>query len=108
MVFYNCRYRFNTGKLLGHIRTLPNMNWADGNAIKNQVELQIRLILGPKTVEDLNAENTKGKAQVKAAGNKSGNVPASKPVQNKNNSVANGGGKANRNFCDVEVLPIYI
>ena len=45
------RYRFNTGVLMGNVRN--KLVWADGKAIKNEIDLQILNILGPKTDEDL-------------------------------------------------------
>uniref|UniRef100_A0A1B0CZE9 glutamine--tRNA ligase n=1 Tax=Phlebotomus papatasi TaxID=29031 RepID=A0A1B0CZE9_PHLPP len=45
------RYRFNIGKIMQEVRTaLP---WADGKAVKSEVEVQIFDLLGPKTEEDL-------------------------------------------------------
>ncbi|GAB0100456.1 Glutaminyl-tRNA synthetase, class Ib, non-specific RNA-binding domain 2 [Sergentomyia squamirostris] len=45
------RYRFNIGKIMQEVRTaLP---WADGKAVKNEVEVQIFDLLGPKTEADL-------------------------------------------------------
>ncbi|XP_055530589.1 probable glutamine--tRNA ligase [Wyeomyia smithii] len=45
------RYRFNIGKILAETRGL--LLWADGKAIKNEVDVQIFDLLGPKTDEDL-------------------------------------------------------
>lgn len=44
------RYRFNFGKLLSEIRSF--LPWADGKAVKNEVDVQIFDLLGPKTDED--------------------------------------------------------
>uniref|UniRef100_A0A1B0CGP3 Probable glutamine--tRNA ligase n=1 Tax=Lutzomyia longipalpis TaxID=7200 RepID=A0A1B0CGP3_LUTLO len=45
------RYRFNVGKIMQEVRTaLP---WADGKAVKSEVEVQIFDLLGPKTEADL-------------------------------------------------------
>lgn len=45
------RYRFNIGKIMQEVRSaLP---WADGKAVKSEVEVQIFDLLGPKTEEDL-------------------------------------------------------
>lgn len=61
------RYRYNTGPLMQQVRAaLP---WADGKAVKNEVDVQILDLLGPKTDSDL--------APVKKADKK-----ASKPVKN--------------------------
>lgn len=45
------RYRFNVGKIMQEVRN--KLKWADGKAIKNEVEVQIFDLLGPKTDEDL-------------------------------------------------------
>lgn len=45
------RYRFNTGPLMGAVRT--KLVWADGKAIKAEIDLQLLDLLGPKTDEDL-------------------------------------------------------
>lgn len=58
------RYRFNVGKILQEVRTaLP---WADGKAVKSEVDVQIFDLLGPKTEADL-APPAKVKKPVKAA-----------------------------------------
>lgn len=45
------RYRFNVGKLLGDVRA--KLPWADGKAVKSEVDVQIFDLLGPKTEADL-------------------------------------------------------
>ncbi|KAK6632385.1 hypothetical protein RUM44_007427 [Polyplax serrata] len=44
------RYRFNTGLIMQEVR--QELKWADGKAIKNEVDMQVLDILGPKTEED--------------------------------------------------------
>lgn len=44
------RYRFNVGKMLEEIRA--SLPWADGKAIKNEVDVQMFDLLGPKTEVD--------------------------------------------------------
>jgi len=44
------RYKFNTGLLMADVRSL--LKWADGKAIKDQIDTQILELLGPKTEED--------------------------------------------------------
>ncbi|XP_055594275.1 probable glutamine--tRNA ligase [Uranotaenia lowii] len=56
------RYRFNIGKLLAETRNL--LPWADGKAVKNEVDVQIFDLLGPKTDADL-APPPKGDKKVK-------------------------------------------
>ncbi|KAG9336064.1 hypothetical protein JZ751_003330 [Albula glossodonta] len=45
------RYRFNMGLLMGEARAL--LKWADGKIIKNEVDMQVLQLLGPKTEADL-------------------------------------------------------
>lgn len=45
------RYRFNAGVLMQSVRS--DLPWADGKAIKNEVDVQILDLLGPKTAADL-------------------------------------------------------
>ncbi|XP_007431438.1 glutamine--tRNA ligase [Python bivittatus] len=66
------RYRFSMGVLMGEARS--KLKWADGKIIKNEVDLQVLNILGPKTEADLekkpktpkarNTESEKGKSAV--------------------------------------------
>ncbi len=45
------RYRFPTGMLMGDVRkALP---WADGKAVKSEIDVQVLDLLGPKTEADL-------------------------------------------------------
>nr|XP_023022427.1 probable glutamine--tRNA ligase [Leptinotarsa decemlineata] len=45
------RYRFNTGPLMQKVRS--ELPWADGKAIKSEVDLQVFDLLGPKIEADL-------------------------------------------------------
>ncbi|CAK1578394.1 unnamed protein product [Parnassius mnemosyne] len=45
------RYRFNSGTIMQAVRA--ELCWADGKAIKNEVDIQILDLLGPKTEADL-------------------------------------------------------
>ncbi|XP_056630612.1 probable glutamine--tRNA ligase isoform X2 [Diorhabda sublineata] len=45
------RYRFNTGPLMQKVRF--ELIWADGKAIKNEIDMQVFDLLGPKTEADL-------------------------------------------------------
>ncbi|XP_053576782.1 glutamine--tRNA ligase [Bombina bombina] len=45
------RYRFNMGLLMGEARS--KLKWADGKIIKNEVDMQVLHLLGPKTEADL-------------------------------------------------------
>ncbi|KAL4227109.1 putative glutamine--tRNA ligase [Mactra antiquata] len=70
------RYKYNIGLIMGEARN--KLKWADGKAIKNEVDMQVLDLLGPKTAADLekpvkqkgsktpkDAENTKKKEQLK-------------------------------------------
>lgn len=55
------------------------MVWADGNAVKNEVELQIKLLLGPKTEEDLKpVANVPGKGKGGKGDNSKSKAPNAK------------------------------
>ncbi|XP_972452.2 probable glutamine--tRNA ligase [Tribolium castaneum] len=45
------RYRFNAGPLMQKVRA--KLPWADGKAVKSEIDVQIFDLLGPKTEEDL-------------------------------------------------------
>uniref|UniRef100_A0A665SXS9 Glutamine--tRNA ligase n=1 Tax=Echeneis naucrates TaxID=173247 RepID=A0A665SXS9_ECHNA len=45
------RYHFNMGLLMGEARSA--LKWADGKVIKNEVDMQVLHLLGPKTEADL-------------------------------------------------------
>ncbi|XP_036389341.1 glutamine--tRNA ligase [Megalops cyprinoides] len=45
------RYRFNMGLLMGEARAA--LKWADGKILKNEVDMQVLHLLGPKTEADL-------------------------------------------------------
>lgn len=45
------RYRFNSGPLMQQIRN--RLKWADGKAIKNEFDIQLLDLLGPKVDADL-------------------------------------------------------
>ncbi|CRK94415.1 CLUMA_CG007922, isoform A [Clunio marinus] len=61
------RYRFNVGKILQEVRT--SLPWADGKAVKSEVDVQIFDLLGPKTEADLAPPPAKGKKPSKPAVN---------------------------------------
>ncbi|PVD25217.1 hypothetical protein C0Q70_15715 [Pomacea canaliculata] len=44
------RYKFNVGKILGEAKA--KLKWADGKAVKSEVDMQILDLLGPKTEAD--------------------------------------------------------
>lgn len=55
------RYRFNVGKILADVRA--KLPWADGKAVKNEVDAQIFYLLGAKTEADLAPPPAKGKSK---------------------------------------------
>uniref|UniRef100_A0A8D3AJR5 Glutamine--tRNA ligase n=1 Tax=Scophthalmus maximus TaxID=52904 RepID=A0A8D3AJR5_SCOMX len=56
------RYRFNMGLLMGEARSA--LKWADGKVIKNEVDMQVLHILGPKTEADLEKKSKVQKSKV--------------------------------------------
>ncbi|KAG7200944.1 hypothetical protein KM043_003304 [Ampulex compressa] len=57
------RYRFNSGPLMQEVRNA--LKWADGKAIKNEFDVQLANLLGPKSEADL-APLPKQTKQIKA------------------------------------------
>ncbi|XP_038867046.1 glutamine--tRNA ligase [Salvelinus namaycush] len=55
------RYRFNMGLLMGEAR--GGLMWADGKMIKNEVDMQVLHLLGPKTEADLEKKPKAQKAK---------------------------------------------
>ncbi|XP_074951973.1 glutamine--tRNA ligase isoform X2 [Phalacrocorax aristotelis] len=55
------RYHFNMGLLMGEVRS--RLQWADGKTIKNEVDLQVLHLLGPKTEADLEKKPKAAKAR---------------------------------------------
>lgn len=49
------RYRYNNGKLLSKVREI--LPWADGKTVKNEMDVQIFNLLGPKMEQDLTLQN---------------------------------------------------
>ncbi|XP_029166056.1 probable glutamine--tRNA ligase [Nylanderia fulva] len=45
------RYRFNSGPLMQKVRNI--LKWADGKMVKNEFDVQLLYLLGPKTETDL-------------------------------------------------------
>lgn len=45
------RYQYNMGQLMGQVRS--SLQWADNRKIKEEIDLQILTLLGPKREEDL-------------------------------------------------------
>ena len=45
------RYRFNAGLLMAEVRKA--LKWADGKAVKSEIDVQVLDLLGPKTEADL-------------------------------------------------------
>lgn len=59
------RYRFNVGKILQEVRS--KLPWADGKAVKSEVDVQVFDLLGPKTEADLAPPPAKVKKPAAAA-----------------------------------------
>ncbi|XP_034732377.1 glutamine--tRNA ligase [Etheostoma cragini] len=56
------RYHFNMGLLMGEARSA--LKWADGKVVKNEVDMQVLHLLGPKTEADLEKKPKPQKAKV--------------------------------------------
>uniref|UniRef100_A0A8C5QMP1 glutamine--tRNA ligase n=1 Tax=Leptobrachium leishanense TaxID=445787 RepID=A0A8C5QMP1_9ANUR len=59
------RYRFNMGLLMMEARN--HLKWADGKTIKNEVDMQVLHLLGPKTEVDLEKKPKVAKQKVSDA-----------------------------------------
>ncbi|XP_076313603.1 glutaminyl-tRNA synthetase [Tachypleus tridentatus] len=58
------RYQFNMGKMIGEAR--EKLKFADGKSVKNEVDVQVLDLLGPKTAKDKEKPKAnKGKEQAK-------------------------------------------
>ncbi|KAF7695069.1 glutamine--tRNA ligase [Silurus meridionalis] len=55
------RYRFNMGTLISEVRA--GLKWADGKILKNEVDMQVLHLLGPKTAADLEKKPKAAKAK---------------------------------------------
>lgn len=86
------RYRFNVGRILTEVRS--KLPWADGKAVKSEVDVQIFDLLGPKTEADLAPPP---KAEKKPKEKKT--APAAKATETSNESSdsANSIGELMRN-----------
>ncbi|XP_078343273.1 glutamine--tRNA ligase-like isoform X2 [Oculina patagonica] len=51
------RYKFNVGMIMGKAR--EKLKWADGKAVKAEIDMQILDLLGPKTEADMQTSKTK-------------------------------------------------
>ncbi|XP_038054091.1 glutamine--tRNA ligase-like, partial [Patiria miniata] len=67
------RYHYNMGSIMGEVR--QSLKWADGKAIKSEVDMQVLDLLGPKTDADrekpTKAKESKGKGKTKEEQKKS-------------------------------------
>ena len=82
------RYRFNSGLLMSEVR--KNLKWADGKAVKNEIDIQILDLIGPKTEADL-APPPKEKKAGKDKNSKQNDkkVDKSKESSNNNSNIKN-------------------
>nr|CAH7724021.1 unnamed protein product [Callosobruchus chinensis] len=77
------RYGFNTGPLMQKVRA--ELTWADGKAIKSEIDLQVFDILGPKTEADLNPAAKTAKKAAKPAKTEA-NEATKNPIQKETDS----------------------
>ncbi|XP_049960413.1 probable glutamine--tRNA ligase [Schistocerca serialis cubense] len=71
------RYQFNLGIIMQEVR--KRLKWADGKALRNEVDIQILDLLGPKTEADLLSHNKSDK-KVKSA-KKGSNLVKTKEIE---------------------------
>ncbi|XP_045459617.1 probable glutamine--tRNA ligase [Melitaea cinxia] len=81
------RYRFNSGIIMQAVRA--DLKWADGKAIKNEVDIQILDLLGPKTEADLAPVP---KAEKKTKGDVNKKVKKEEPQANETSDVTESSG----------------
>ncbi|XP_071495236.1 glutamine--tRNA ligase-like [Diadema antillarum] len=55
------RYQYNMGLLISEVR--QKLKWADGKAIKNEVDMQVLILLGPKTEADMTKPGKDGRKE---------------------------------------------
>ena len=78
-----------------HVRSQPKMTWADGGAIKAEVDIQQQVLLGPKTLEDLKPpEPTKNTNKGKDKGGKAQTVQVDTKASKGKDKVAAAGDSA--------------
>lgn len=73
------RYRYNAGPVMQKVR--EELLWADGKAVKNEIDLQIFDILGPKTEADLAPVAKSDKKAAKAIKSEKPKVDKSKTTE---------------------------
>ncbi|XP_051913485.1 glutamine--tRNA ligase [Hippocampus zosterae] len=56
------RYHFNVGLLMGELRSA--LKWADGKVLKNEMDMQVLHLLGPKTEADLEKKSKTQKNKI--------------------------------------------
>ncbi|KAF2354524.1 Glutamine-tRNA synthetase [Trinorchestia longiramus] len=92
------RYKFNIGPLLAEARL--NLMWADNKKIKEEFDLQVIMLLGPKTEEDL-AKPAKAPKQNNPVEKNDKNVP-----QEKKAALCNGAAEADQVLSGVSMLDL--
>jgi len=84
------RYRYNTGMLMAQVRKA--LKWADGKAVKSEIDVQVLDILGPKTEADL-APPPKPEKKAKEGKKVDGKAKAAAADAKKAAADENGGGE---------------
>ncbi|KAF2878943.1 hypothetical protein ILUMI_27216 [Ignelater luminosus] len=82
------RYRFNVGQVMQQVRN--ELPWADGKAVKSEIDLQVFDLLGPKTESDLAPppKNDKKSAKpIKVDNKQKSEVKEKRDLQGDNNSL---------------------
>ena len=81
------RYRFNSGLLMSEVR--KKLKWADGKAVKSEIEIQILDLLGPKTEADLAPPPKEKKAGKDKSAKSIDKKVDNKVKQSSNNNINN-------------------
>ncbi|CAB4027783.1 glutamine--tRNA ligase, partial [Paramuricea clavata] len=90
------RYKFNTGMIMAKARA--ELKWADGKALKAELDMELLDLLGPKTEDDMKkpksekAPSSKSGSEGSTAKNKA--KPANKETKTEEVSLADLGGEA--------------
>ncbi|KAI6241150.1 Glutaminyl-tRNA synthetase [Aphelenchoides fujianensis] len=94
------RYTMNAGKLLGELRR--RLPFADGAAVKRELDLQLVVLLGPKTADDLQPK-PKAADGVKTAKTKS-TTAASAPKGDSKKTAANEPAEADESADSIDEM----
>eukprot|EP00057_Strongylocentrotus_purpuratus_P031662 XP_785259.3 PREDICTED: glutamine--tRNA ligase [Strongylocentrotus purpuratus] len=75
------RYHYNMGPVISEVR--QKLKWADGKAIKTEMDMQVTILLGPKTEADMVKPSKDGKKEKSGGEAKGKSAKKSKEEQRK-------------------------